>query len=171
MILRPPTILILLLFSLLTSGSGCQIMHIPSYRVGESLERGALCSGSDGVATANGEYPGDSVEGCPPGFLPPAPVFLRQVPLWMHAGIPVPAWWAEWKAKRDLPEPAPYPRFQPLPTRPIFSPRPDGGAGTLPLGIPGPIAAPWPAEPRNQVPMNGSVIPVPPVQSGYGRLP
>jgi hypothetical protein len=171
MTIRPPTALILLLFGLLTSGSGCQILHIPSYRVHEmheSGERGVCYSEYGPEIPLDGESQGNATEACRPGLLPPTP-------LWMHAGFPVPRWWAEWKAKRNLPEPAPYPRFQPLPTRPIFSPRPDATAAGLPLGMPSTetgSAVPWPVAPHHQpAPVGGSIAPAPPVQAGYGRWP
>lgn len=168
MTIRPPTALILLLFGLLTSGSGCQILHIPSYRVNESGERGVCCSEYGPEIPFDGELQGNATEACRPGLLPPTP-------LWMHAGFPVPGWWAEWKAKRNLPEPAPYPRFQPLPTRPIFSPRPDATAAGLPLEMPPSVtgsAVPWPVAPHHQpAPVGGSMAPAPPVQAGYGRWP
>jgi hypothetical protein len=168
MTIHPPTALILLLFGLLTSGSGCQILHIPSYRVHEGTDGGELCSDFGPERPLGSEGPSGTFEGCEPGFLPPAPT-------WVHAGFPVPGWWAEWKAKRNLPEPAPYPRFQPLPTRPMFSPRPDTNAAGFPLGMPPTVpgsAVPWPAvPPQPPAPMGGSNTPSPPVQAGYGRLP
>ncbi len=103
---RSPQLVILVLFWTLTSGSGCQVLNIPSYRADS-------CSSAASYSPAEVVGPNAA---CPPGFLPP-------LPAWIHAGVPVPGWWAEWKAKKDLPEPAPYPRFQPLPTRPMFSPQ------------------------------------------------
>lgn len=45
--------------------------------------------------------------------------------------IPVPMCFANWKAKRELEKALPvapdYPRFHPLPTRPMFAPKPGTG--------------------------------------------
>lgn len=116
---------ILLVFGLLTSGSGCHVLNIPSYRADAPT---GLCGGyADNYAAIGGTTTvpmelSDAAEctsevACPPRFFPP-------LPSWPHIAFPVPAWWAEWRAKQDLPEPAPYPRFHPLPTRPVFQPRP-----------------------------------------------
>ena len=48
--------------------------------------------------------------------------------------VPMPGWFARWKAEKDLPKPPVAPRFHPLPTRPMFQPRPEIGLG---LGAPG----------------------------------
>ncbi len=116
---HPPQIPILLLFGLLTSGGGCQVLNIPSYRADSCGAAGfASMSSSETGASESScgtELGGMPLNDCPPSFLPP-------IPVWRPVGVPIPGWWAEGKAKRDLPEPAPYPRFQPLPTRPMFSP-------------------------------------------------
>lgn len=54
---------------------------------------------------------------CPPGLLPPTP-----------------GWLARLHHKEKLPQPPQHPRFQPLPTRPMFSqdPRRPEGLGRLP---------------------------------------
>lgn len=116
---------ILLVFGLLTSGSGCQVLNIPSYRVdAPGRLRGADVAGYSQVGCEFDDpmHTPNSVgclvdQDCPPGFFPP-------LGGWMDCGLPVPAWYADWRAKKDLPEPAPYPRFHPLPTRPMFQPRP-----------------------------------------------
>ena len=116
---RSSPISILLVLGLLTSGGGCQVLHIPSYRADSS---GA------GYCSVTGTTPAElglAAAECPPGFLPPLP----PLPAWTHRGVPVPGWWAKWRAKEDLPDPAPYPRFHPLPTRPMFSSHPQ--ASTL----------------------------------------
>jgi hypothetical protein len=50
--------------------------------------------------------------------------------------LPLPGWWARWKAERDLPKAPASPRFHPIPTRPMFSPAPasvsPGRFGQLP---------------------------------------
>jgi hypothetical protein len=52
---------------------------------------------------------------------------------------PMPAFLAEWRAKQQLPEAAPYPRFHPLPVRPMFAP----GPAPVPIAAPlSPIAEP-----------------------------
>lgn len=116
---------ILLVFGLLTSGSGCQILNIPSYRV--DSPGGLHGAGGVGYSRVGCDFDNTmdtpnavgclTEQDCPPGFFPP-------LGGWMHCGLPVPAWYAEWRAKKDLPEPAPYPHFHPLPTRPMFQPCP-----------------------------------------------
>lgn len=94
---------ILLVFGLITSG--CHVLSIPAYPM-------------DGLgAQAASDACDDS---CPPDWLSPLP--RRE-----FVGWPVPKWWADWKARKDLPEPPAYPRFHPLPTRPMFQPRPVSG--------------------------------------------
>lgn len=105
----------------LASLTGCHALHIPSYRV----DSARMPSGSTAEAGFGGEYltssgevyceggmgscqvSGLDAEQCPPSILPP-----------------LPGWLSGWMAKEELPEPPAYPRFQPLPTRPMFSPRP-----------------------------------------------
>jgi len=111
-----PQPVILLLFCWLTSGSGCAVLNIPSYRADSCGPAECATSNFAGSAAASGNSGIPVDDNCPAGFLPPLPV-------WLHSGIPVPGWWVAWKAKKDLPEPAPFPRFQPLPTRPMFSPQ------------------------------------------------
>jgi hypothetical protein len=169
---------ILLVFGLLTSGSGCHVLNIPSYRAdaplglcGEYPANYELGGGETGVPTdlsGAASYPPEVA--CPPGFFP----HLRG---WPHVGFPVPSWWAEWKAKKDLPKPPPYPRFQPLPTRPVFQPRPvsvdqpwgEGVMAPTPYGqLPAPEAGavPWGSRgagaaqvPPNGLPPNGTRSP------------
>jgi hypothetical protein len=87
---RPPTSIILLVFGLLTSGSGCQILRIPSYRTDAQAPGSVPC-----VDYTSGETLADDglaplmANDCAPGLLPPRPA-------WMLAGLPVPGWWAEW---------------------------------------------------------------------------
>ena len=130
---------ILLVFWLLASGSGCRVLSIPvnpasgldAHLVGSGCAGGACgTEGLQGVPTRSVEplYEGiltRSVEphyGAWDGSCPPD--WLSSLPHREFVGWPVPKRWADWKAKRDLPEPPPYPRFQPLPTRPMFQPRP-----------------------------------------------
>ncbi len=100
--------LILLVCSLLASSPGCQVIGIPSYRLDGSTGYSADYAGNAAqgqscfVGEASLECPSDE---CPPTVLPP-----------------LPGWLAAWKAKRDLPDPPAYPRFHPLPTRPMFEP-------------------------------------------------
>lgn len=116
---------ILLVFGLLASGSGCHVLNIPSYRA--DAPNGIFGADGAGYSHAGCEY-GESMgasdsaacitEGdCPPGFFPPLGGGA-------HGGLPVPACYAEWRAQKNLPEAAAYPRFHPLPTRPMFQPRP-----------------------------------------------
>ena len=128
---------ILLVFGLLTSGSGCHVLNIPSYRADSPAGLGGACSSNRELTGGETGQPGSlssSLSGgdgctveqeCPPGFFPPLPAgFFSSCRDWSPVSFPVPAWWAEWRAKKDLPEPPPYPRFHPLPTRPVFQPRP-----------------------------------------------
>ncbi|HBE67826.1 MAG TPA: hypothetical protein DDW52_06725 [Planctomycetaceae bacterium] len=80
-------------------------------------QRCDLCAG-DGVAASSDEH-----EVYRTGLLP---------------AIPVPGWFANWRAKRELekalPDAPEYPRFHPLPTRPMFAPQP--GASASEAGFP-----------------------------------
>lgn len=67
--------------------------------------------------------------------------------------IPVPGWLADWQAKRDLEEALPeapeYPRFHPLPTRPMFESQPGTSAmevGFSPTAMPGDHRVPMPGQ-------------------------
>lgn len=98
---------ILLVFGILTSGSGCHVLSIP-------------------VNQAGG---GCGVESCAVEIRQAIPTRSAE-PHYYSAGdtldgscLPVPKWWADWRAKKDLPEPPPYPRFHPLPSRPMFQPQ------------------------------------------------
>ncbi|MEO8271907.1 MAG: hypothetical protein ABI557_19445, partial [Aureliella sp.] len=112
---------ILLVLGMLASGSGCHVLNIPSYRADSQC-------GLPGHFAADYNYvhcefcEPDSAGYATDGVYPPG--LLHSMGGMMHCGLPVPTWYAEWKAKRDLPEPAPYPRFHPLPTRPMFQSRP-----------------------------------------------
>ncbi len=110
----PTTATILLVSSILASGSGCQVLGIPSYRSDSSS--GMQAAYSTGAAVVPGCETGQFEEGtgCEPGIIPPLPGCFAS----LHAKKEA------WKAERNLPEPAPYPRFHPLPTRPMFSPKP-----------------------------------------------
>jgi hypothetical protein len=89
-----PTSILLILVSLLASG-GCAALHGPGYRLEEvSMTH---CGEPEFV---DGEYE---------YYGPPLPA------------IPTPQWFQQWQAKRKLPMPPQSPRFQPLPTRPMFS--------------------------------------------------
>lgn len=106
---------ILLVCAMLATAPGCQVLGIPSCRV----------DGGDGRVVYDDFYEGprnDGLDGSLPRPLPPLP--------------PLPGWLGRWKKQSDLPVPPPYPRFHPLPTRPMFSPveNPTGLAeyGTLP---------------------------------------
>jgi hypothetical protein len=88
-----PAVAILLFCGILASSSGCHIVGIPSYRADSQAALGQSCLAEE--------------EACPIGVLPPA--------------LPLPGWLAKWKAEQDLPTPPSYPRFHPLPTRPMFS--------------------------------------------------
>jgi hypothetical protein len=67
------------------------------------------------------------LEGCSGPYLHDS---LEQLSGKLHCGIivpavPVPGFWVRWKERRDLPKGPEGARFQPLPTRPMFVPRPE----------------------------------------------
>ncbi len=132
----------------LASATGCQVLGIPSYR--------ADMGGTPVDPYTDGEIPGGDIA-CPPGVLPP-----------------MPGWLAAWHAKKELPQPPAYPRFLPLPTRPMFSPRASDAPIPMQGDAVGPMAAPrvhyghWPSAgdggPPGWPPENaatGSVSPLP----------
>lgn len=126
-------IFILLFLLLLTSGTGCQVLGIPSYRSDVcDPQLSASYLSYDGCDVGNAELDCSEVS-----VLPPLP--------------PLPGWLAAWHERRKTPQPAAYPRFQPLPTRPMFSPPP--GNPNHPLGGPVPLET------------SGTGY------SGYGQLP
>lgn len=92
---------ILLFCVLLASGTGCQILGIPSYR------SDGMSYGSTADACASADC---SEIDCPPTVLPP---------------IGLLPWFSRYR-KEEEPEAPPFPRFHPLPTRPMFSPQPGG---------------------------------------------
>ena len=116
--MKPSMLTILLVCGLLTSSAGCQCLGIPSYRA----DSGGEPLGNAGFDPQYDQYsPYDCADApCPPGILPPPP-----------------GWLAKWKSRRDLPEPPPYPRFHPLPTRPMFSPKRGFAAHSASLGYGG----------------------------------
>jgi hypothetical protein len=108
---RPHKLVILLVFGLLTTSSGCQVLGIPSYRADQADARWSPPVEPGGCLDTSW-YPledhlGECPTGCSAGILPP-----------------LPHWLAERRAKSQLPEPPAFPRFHPLPTRPMFSPVP-----------------------------------------------
>lgn len=116
--LRPPLasrrwLSIVLVCLMLASGSGCQVLGIPSYRADAP-------TGFSSVGSDTGFHAGQlasSPAACPPGILPPKPTWLCQKPAWLQK-------LCDKHHKEDLPEAPEYPRFHPLPTRPMFAPRP-----------------------------------------------
>lgn len=118
---------ILLVFGILTSGSGCHVLNIPVNPAGGGcgvkscgtrICGTGICQGTPTRSVEPHYYSaGVALDGsCPPDWLSPLP--RREI-----VGLPVPKWWADWRAKKDLPEPPPYPRFHPLPSRPMFQPQ------------------------------------------------
>ncbi|GAB5404704.1 MAG: hypothetical protein Aurels2KO_29350 [Aureliella sp.] len=109
-------VLVCLIFSTCT---GCHVLGIPSYRSGggEQFPLESTCGEPAGVcfddSCSSISDEGAVVDQYRTGLLPP---------------IPMPMWFANWKAKREfeeaLPEAPEFPRFHPLPTRPMFSPKP-----------------------------------------------
>ena len=109
----------LLVLGLLTSG--CRVLSIPTYPLDAPsvYAAGDGCCGETGGDFSYAGVTGDGqayVDGCPADWLSPLP--QRHSVAW-----PVPKRWADWKARRDLPEPPAYPRFHSLPTRPMFQPQ------------------------------------------------
>lgn len=109
-------VLVCLIFSTCT---GCHVLGIPSYRSGggEQFPLGHGCGDNydecSGSSCGSISLDGNCDTELRTGLLPP---------------IPMPMWFANWKAKREfkkaLPDAPEFPRFHPLPTRPMFSPRP-----------------------------------------------
>ncbi len=102
--------------------SGCHVIGLPSYRY-DAATTGQASS----MNCENGYCTQDSVtEDCQGGILPP-----------------MPGWLAEWRMRRqqkeDLPEAPEFPRFHPLPTRPVFEARP--GDDNIPQILPGSLDA------------------------------
>lgn len=123
---------ILLAFGLLACGSGCHVLSIPVDPAtglgvhsmglgydGECLQAGPAWDGEPHYRSVDNSCD----VSCPPDWLLPLPE--RPAVSWpvSQLGWPVPKWWVEWRAKRDLPDAPAYPRFHPLPTRPMFQPR------------------------------------------------
>ena len=103
--------------------SGCTVVA-PSTNVSEQgyfpaagSTHPTLCCCAD--AFGGTEPPGllDSPNGYRPHFALPI-------------AFPVPGFVTQWHARKQIPAAAPYPRFQPLPVRPMFAPTalPDGDA-------------------------------------------
>ena len=109
--------IIVLLSHCLATGSGCQLLPIPSYRADQAGLVDDYGGHVDGFEGGYGDEDYCDNE-CPPGW----PV------------IPMPRWYAKWREKESLPEGPDFPRFHPLPTRPMFSPRP-GDRNAYPNGM------------------------------------
>lgn len=101
----------------------CQTAHLNGPRCCVAGERASSVPGSSTAGGCDDEsttYQG-GLAGCVPEWA-----------AWRGAIAPTrprcswhtPQWWSRWRAKRELPEPPDYPRFHPLPTRPMFSPPP-----------------------------------------------
>ncbi|MCA9133238.1 MAG: hypothetical protein KDA45_08785, partial [Planctomycetales bacterium] len=90
--MRQPTAIftILLVLGVLTSGSGCQVLGIPScrYAAPGGLDEAGICTEECSSQAYDAE-----VTACPTGFLPP-----------------LPAWLSCWRTKQEA-SPPPYPRF------------------------------------------------------------
>ncbi len=168
---------ILLLSLVLTSGSGCHVLQIPSYRASvvdrsadqessvvdrsadQESEAYSFSHSHNSLAACSDPSCSDpsclQLDACPPGLFPP-------LPAWGHSTWACPGWYTAWRARRDLPDPPPYPRFHPLPTRPMFQP-PATDYVSSSSGLP-PNAVPW--EQRWESPPSASnPAPV------YGQLP
>lgn len=77
----------------------------------------ALMAITSGCAVV--QIPSYRLEECAAESYASPPVILPSMP-----AMPMPGWLARWKAEKDLPKPPEAPRFHPLPTRPMFQPRP-----------------------------------------------
>ncbi len=77
------------------------------------------------------QLPSYRLEECAAESYGSPPIVLPAMP-----SIPVPGWFARWKAEKKLPKPPLAPRFHPLPTRPMFQagPSPDFAGGTASYG-------------------------------------
>lgn len=69
----------------------------------------------------------------PPGLLDSPCGFHPHWPSPRSFAIPVPGFLAEWHARKHQPEAPPFPRFHPLPVRPMFAPAP--AAQALPAAV------------------------------------
>lgn len=143
----PRVSLILLVCCSFTTATGCQVLGIPSHRMNsahhnppaapitashefDSVASGigystqGDCSSDAGMQNAGMQKVGISAnascDGYRTGILPP---------------IPVPNWFAKWHKDEEPPEAPGYPRFQPLPTRPMFS-QPPRGEMLIPTDLP-----------------------------------
>ena len=117
---------ILLVYALLATSTGCQMLGIPSYRadsgglghhldahLAEHSPAQMVCDGNSCYEVVMDESGGMGA----PRVLPP-----------------LPGWLGRWHTKKDLPEAPEYPRFQPLPTRPMFSPAPGSAESAIGYG-------------------------------------
>lgn len=143
---------IVLVLAFLASGSGCQMMNAPCGGVA-SIDRFACGVGSQ-------------CEACyPPGGNPEFDEFTALEVA--RRGWVLPGFGARWGREESVEASPPFPRFHPLPTRPMFEPwTPAAGDGGIPShGAGGPTPAfgrlprfeQWHATPS---PPNGT-IPVP----------
>ena len=100
----------LLLATIFSTQTGCHVVGIPSYRFDQPQQSSRQISDPTAGPATYDPTQFDPVQcdaDCPPGILPPLPGWLAK---WCHK-------------EEELPEPSPYPRFHPLPTRPMFAPR------------------------------------------------
>ena len=95
-----------------------------------SITFGLALTLSSGCAMV--QIPSYRLEECAAESYCSAPALMPRVPQ-----IPMPGWFVRWKAEKDLPKPPESPRFHPLPTRPMFQPRPTTDFG---FGAPGAAA-------------------------------
>ncbi len=105
-----------LLLILLPCCFGCQVIGIPSYRADDGCGYPVADMSTSSCSVPGGfdsECAPFCESQCPPGIIPPLPV--------------LPGWLAEWRMRRAeekaRPQAPEYPRYHPLPTRPMFSPR------------------------------------------------
>lgn len=94
--------------------AGCAVMSVPN-----GPHHFTDCEPADGLRAT------ESCLNCPD-----SQNFTHSVlPSYSRWSVPVPRCVANWHARRNIPAAAPYPRFHPLPVRPILSPV---DAGSLP---------------------------------------
>ncbi len=122
---------ILLVCALVATSTGCQVLGIPSYRAETGHVSGHM-PGSPGLSeqpTTQLVCDGDSCREVEVSEFEVSECGEMGAPRVLP---PLPGWLGRWHAKKELPDAPEYPRFQPLPTRPMFSQAPE--VAVAPIG-------------------------------------